>query len=43
MFYQPKIEVVSQHIAGIEALARIRREDGTIMSPADFIPLAEET
>ena len=43
VFYQPKIEVVSQHIAGIEALARIRREDGTIMSPADFIPLAEET
>lgn len=43
VFYQPKIEVLSQHIAGIEALARIRREDGSIMSPAEFIPLAEET
>jgi len=41
--YQPKIEVPSQHIAGIEALARIRREDGTLVSPAEFIPLAEET
>lgn len=43
VFYQPKIELASQHIAGIEALARIRREDGTVISPADFIPLAEET
>lgn len=41
--YQPKIEVPSQHIAGIEALARIRREDGSLISPAEFIPLAEET
>ena len=43
VFYQPKIELASQHIAGIEALARIRREDGTVISLADFIPLAEET
>ncbi|WP_404402258.1 EAL domain-containing protein [Idiomarina seosinensis] len=43
VFYQPKIEPGSQHIAGIEALARIRRKDGSIISPGDFIPLAEET
>lgn len=43
VFYQPKIELGSQHIAGIEALARIRREDGSVMGPGDFIPLAEET
>lgn len=43
VFYQPKIEVGSQHIAGIEALARIQRDDGSYISPAEFIPLAEET
>ncbi|MGM0481126.1 MAG: EAL domain-containing protein [Pseudomonadota bacterium] len=43
VFYQPKIELGSQHIAGIEALARIRRKDGSMINPADFIPLAEET
>lgn len=41
--YQPKIEVHTGHIAGIEALARIKSEDGSQISPADFIPLAEET
>lgn len=43
VYYQPKIEVNTGHIAGLEALARIERKDGTLISPADFIPLAEET
>ena len=43
VYYQPKIEVHTGHIAGIEALARIKSEDGSQISPADFIPLAEET
>lgn len=43
VYYQPKIEVNTGHIAGLEALARIQRNDGTIISPADFIPLAEDT
>lgn len=43
VYYQPKVELASQHIAGIEALVRIRKTDGSMMNPNDFIPLAEET
>ncbi|NWO02433.1 UNVERIFIED_ORG: PAS domain S-box-containing protein/diguanylate cyclase (GGDEF)-like protein [Idiomarina abyssalis] len=43
VYYQPKIEINSGHIAGLEALARIESEDGSMINPADFIPLAEET
>lgn len=43
VYYQPKIEIHSGHIAGLEALARIENEDGSMINPADFIPLAEET
>lgn len=43
VYYQPKIEIHSGHIAGLEALARIESEDGSMINPADFIPLAEET
>ncbi|RUO68966.1 signal protein [Idiomarina ramblicola] len=43
VYYQPKIEISSGHIAGLEALARIENNDGSMISPAEFIPLAEET
>ncbi|MDV6315525.1 EAL domain-containing protein [Idiomarina sp. HP20-50] len=43
VYYQPKIEISSGHIAGLEALARIESNDGSMISPAEFIPLAEET
>ena len=43
LHYQPKIEVLSGRVVGIEALLRWRRSDGTLASPAEFIPLAEET
>jgi diguanylate cyclase (GGDEF)-like protein len=43
MHYQPKVDVISGEIVGAEALIRwIHPEKGSI-SPADFIPLAEET
>lgn len=42
LHYQPKIEVLSGRIVGAEALLRWRTSDGTMISPADFIPLAEE-
>jgi diguanylate cyclase (GGDEF)-like protein/PAS domain S-box-containing protein len=43
LFYQPKVELKSNTIFGVEALLRMRRANGELTSPADFIPLAEET
>lgn len=41
VYYQPKYNIVSGEIIGAEALARWIRPDGTIISPADFIPCLE--
>ena len=41
-YFQPQISLKSGRIAGVEALARWIRPDGTIVSPGDFIPLSEE-
>lgn len=41
--YQPQIELVSGKLAGMEALVRWRHPDGSLVSPAEFIPIAEET
>mgnify|MGYP003640399816 FL=1 len=35
-FYQPIVDLRTQAIRGVEALARIRNADGTISGPADF-------
>lgn len=43
VYYQPKVDVASQRVVGVEALMRWRNEDGVIQQPADFIPLAEKT
>ncbi len=40
--YQPKCDS-NGDVYSAEALVRMRREDGQIISPADFIPIAEET
>ncbi len=40
--YQPKVSGEGG-IIGAEALVRLRREDGSLVSPAVFIPVAEET
>ncbi|HZH56427.1 MAG TPA: EAL domain-containing protein [Burkholderiaceae bacterium] len=42
LHYQPKIEVLSGRVTGAEALLRWRTADGQMISPAEFIPLAEE-
>lgn len=42
-FYQPIYSIREQKFASAEALARIRCEDGTIIPPGRFIPIAEET
>lgn len=43
LHYQPKVQIVSGRIAGMEALIRWPMPDGSLRSPADFIPLAEAT
>jgi len=43
LWYQPRIELSSQRIAGAEALLRWRHPQMGLVSPAQFIPLAEET
>jgi diguanylate cyclase (GGDEF)-like protein len=43
LHYQPKVEVESGLITGIEALLRWNHPRRGLISPIDFIPLAEET
>lgn len=42
LLYQPKVDLASDRIIGVEALIRWQRPDGEIISPAHFIPAAEE-
>lgn len=42
-FYQPKVDLVRQRISSVEALARWNHPTMGLVSPAQFIPLAEET
>jgi diguanylate cyclase (GGDEF)-like protein len=41
-WFQPQLSLETGKIAGVEALARWRRPDGTILPPSDFIALSEE-
>jgi len=43
LYYQPKIDLVSGHITGAEALVRWRHPERGLLLPGDFIPIAEET
>ena len=43
LHYQPKVNLVSGEVTGVEALLRWRRADGEPIGPAQFIPLLEET
>jgi diguanylate cyclase (GGDEF)-like protein/PAS domain S-box-containing protein len=43
VYYQPVFSLVSDYIAGMEALLRWEHPERGMMSPAEFIPLAEET
>jgi len=43
LHYQPKVEIATGLISGIEALLRWRHPRRGLVPPLDFIPLAEET
>ena len=41
-WYQPQQDIASGEVAGVEALARWVRPDGSVVMPDDFVPLSEE-
>ncbi|RCW75482.1 GGDEF/EAL domain-containing response regulator [Pseudorhodoferax soli] len=41
--YQPQLALASGRVVGAEALLRWRTEDGRFISPAEFIPVAEQS
>jgi diguanylate cyclase (GGDEF)-like protein len=43
VYYQPCLSLQSNEITGCEALVRWRHRDRGMVSPAEFIPIAEET
>ena len=42
VFLQPIVDAATQKMVGAEALARIRDDDGKLISPGLFIPIAEQ-
>ena len=42
MYYQPQYDTQSKYLRGVEALVRWREEDGNVVSPETFIPIAEK-
>jgi diguanylate cyclase (GGDEF)-like protein/PAS domain S-box-containing protein len=42
-YFQPKVAIVTGEVVGLEALVRWEHPTRGLISPADFIPLAEET
>ncbi len=43
LYYQPQVDAVSHKIIGAEALIRWRHPQWGLVSPAEFIPVAEDT
>lgn len=43
LYYQPKLDLISGEIYGVEALIRWKHPEKGIISPLEFIPFAEET
>ena len=41
VYYQPKVEIASNGVCGVEALVRWRTDSGNFVPASDFIPLAE--
>ena len=43
LHFQPKFDLATRRIVGVEALMRWRAPDGTLVSPAKFVPVLEQT
>lgn len=43
VFFQPKFDLLTNEVIGAECLVRMIDDDGSMVSPDEFIPLAEET
>ena len=43
VYYQPKVDLQTETVQGMEALARWNRPGHGVVQPADFIPVAERT
>lgn len=43
VYYQPKMDILTGNVVGMEALVRFITPKGGLVSPASFIPIAEET
>lgn len=43
VFYQPQVDMTTRKIIGLEALVRWIEDDGTIIGPDRFIPIAEDS
>jgi diguanylate cyclase (GGDEF)-like protein len=43
LMYQPQIDLGNRRVIGFEALLRWRTDDGQMIPPTDFIPLAEHS
>lgn len=39
LVYQPKFDLITERIVGVEALLRWHRRDGRVVTPRDFLPL----
>lgn len=42
LYFQPQVSCIDGAFIGFEALIRWKKEDGSFISPVDFIPIAEE-
>lgn len=42
-YYQPIVDLSSNSVTGFEALARLIQPDGTVLAPASFIAVAEDS
>ncbi len=42
LYYQPKVDILSEEVIGFEALLRWQHPTRGMISPAEFIPIAEE-